>query len=72
MKKRLTLLLVTTFILAGSCASAKPSWEYKKAPDTLFEALNIKDTKRPKKDKAILKTLAFSSAVFIINVLVNR
>lgn len=72
MKKKAILLLIATFILIGSCASAKPTWEYKKAPDTLFEAFNIKDTDRPKKDKAILKTLAFTSAMFVINILINR
>ena len=72
MKKKFTSILAATLILFASCASAKPSWEKKKAPDTLFEALNIKDTERPKKDKAILKTLVFTSAMYVINVLIKR
>ena len=50
-------MLMCTILLVN-CGSAKPSWEYKKAPDSLFEAVNIKDNpKVTKNDRAILGTL---------------
>ena len=34
--------------------------------DSLFDAINVKDNKRPKKDKEIWKVLVFSTITFMI------
>ena len=66
MKKIIIILL-----LFSSCASSKPSWD-RVNPDTLFEAINVKDLKTREKDKNILKVLSFSTLTFIIYTLTNR
>ena len=64
------LVLVVMFLLTFSCA---PRYvERPPAPDSLFEAINVQDLNRPKKDKMIMKTLIFSTAVFILHVLTTR
>lgn len=65
MKKTLPFLITFT-ILFSSCMSAKPSWEYKRAPKTLFEAINVKDSKDTKKDKSIMKVLLFTTTTFVL------
>ncbi len=50
MKKFIIILL-----LFSSCASSKPSWD-RVNPDTLFEAINVKDLERRNKDKNIETT----------------
>jgi len=56
-----------------SCGPAKPSWEYKKAPDTLFEVVNVKDKKQVTEfDKGLMKFLTFSTVVWILHVLTTR
>ena len=53
-------------ILLVNCGSSKPSWEYKKAPDSLFEAVNIKDNpKVTKNDKTILGVLFSGMVLFV-------
>jgi len=65
MKKILLVLLV---ILCMGCASSKPSWEYKKAPDTLFEMANIKDDpKVTKNDQTILGILFSGMILFVLH-----
>jgi|TARA_R100001463_G_scaffold11949_6_gene33034 hypothetical protein len=66
MKKIIIILL-----LFSSCASSKPSWD-RVNPDTLFEAINVKDLETREKDKNILKVLSFSTLTFIIYTLTNR
>tara|TARA_R100000388_G_scaffold38652_1_gene29822 strand:- start:236 stop:448 length:213 start_codon:yes stop_codon:yes gene_type:complete len=70
MKKKILTIL---FLFVISCAPSKPSWEYKKAPDTLFEAVNVKDDpKVTKVDKGLMKFLTFSTVVWILHVLTTR
>ena len=70
-KKLLTLGLVG--ILTFSCGSSKPSWEYKKAPDSLFEAVNIKDNpKVTKNDKTILGVLFSGMVLFVLHTFTTR
>ena len=70
MKKKVLTIL---FLFVMSCGPAKPSWEYKKAPDTLFEAVNVKDRKQvTKQDKNVMKFLTFSTVVWILHVLTTR
>ena len=63
MKKKLISLLLRVIILFASCASVQHE---NLAPDTLFDIVNIKDNKRPKKDKEIWKVLVFSTITFMI------
>lgn len=63
--------LIILFLLFTSCVSSKPSWEYKKAPDNLFDAVNVKDN-NPKRNKGIMKTLVFSTAVFILTTIAEK
>jgi len=67
------LILVTVLLLACSCASAKPSWEYKKSPDTLFEAVNVKDNPKVTKfDKGLMKFLSMGTVIWVLHVLTTR
>ena len=67
MKKILTIVFV---FLIFSCA---PRYvERPPQPDTLFEALNIPDNNRPKKDKSIMKGLLFLTTGFVLNILTKR
>ena len=63
MKKKVISLLLSVIILFASCASVQHE---NLAPDTLFDIVNIKDNKRPKKDKEIWKVLVFSTITFMI------
>ena len=68
-KKILAILLSFTMI---NCAPAKPSWD-RTAPDTLFEAVNVKDTKKVTEvDKGLMKFLTFSTVVWLLHVLTTR
>jgi len=66
MKKFIIILL-----LFSSCASSKPSWD-RVNPDTLFEAINVKDLERREKDKNILKVLSFTTLTWLIYTLTNK
>ena len=55
-----------------NCAPAKPSWD-RTTPDTLFEAVNIKDNKKVTEvDKGLMKFLTFSTVVWLLHVLTTR
>jgi len=70
MKKKIFAIIFSFIILSASCA---PRYvERPPAPDSLFEAINVQDNKRPKKDKAIMKTLVFSTVAFVLHILTNR
>ena len=72
MKKRILCILMCTILLVN-CGSSKPSWEYKKAPDSLFEAVNIKDNpKVTKNDKTILGVLFSGMVLFVLNTFTTR
>tara|TARA_B100001939_G_C16904927_1_gene601815 strand:+ start:901 stop:1110 length:210 start_codon:yes stop_codon:yes gene_type:complete len=61
-------ILIIVLFLFFACGSSKPSWEYKKAPDTLFEAVNIKDNpKVTKNDKTILGVLFSGMILFVLH-----
>ena len=53
--------LIILFLLFTSCASVQ---QERLAPDNIFDAVNINDN-NPKRNKGIMKTLVFSTAVFI-------
>ena len=63
MKKFLIL-----FLLVTSCASVP---QERLAPDNLFEVVNINDN-NPNRNKGIMKTLVFSTAVFILTTIANK
>tara|TARA_R100001163_G_scaffold44355_1_gene33478 strand:- start:3194 stop:3445 length:252 start_codon:yes stop_codon:yes gene_type:complete len=64
MRKKVTSLLFSIIILISSCS---PRYiDQPPAPDSLFDAINVKDNKRPKKDKEIWKVLVFSTITFMI------
>ena len=70
-RKRFILILFV--LLLFNCGSAKPSWEYKKAPDTLFEVVNIKDNpKVTKNDKTILGLLFSGMVLFVLHTFVTK
>ena len=70
-KKMIALALVSTLIF--SCGAKKPSWEYKKAPDSLFEVVNIKDNpKVTKNDKTILGLLFSGMVLFVLHTFTTR
>jgi hypothetical protein len=54
--------LIIIFLLLSSCASVQ---QERLAPDTLFDAINVNDN-NPKRNKGIMKTLVFSTAVFVL------
>ena len=67
------IALVLVSILTFNCAPAKPSWEYKKAPDTLFEAVNVKDNPNvTKNDKTILGLLFSGMVLFVLHTFVTK
>lgn len=69
--KRKVLTILLLFVM--SCGPAKPSWEYKKVPDTLFEAVNVKDNpKVTKNDKTILGLLFSGMVLFVLHTFVTR
>ena len=61
-------LIIIIFLLITSCASVP---QERLAPDTLFEVVNINDN-NPKKNKGIMKTLVFSTVVFILTTIANK
>ena len=61
-------LIIIIFILITNCASVP---QERLAPDTLLEVVNINDN-NPKRNKGIMKTLVFSTAVFILTTIANK
>ena len=69
MRKKITLIL-SIILLISSCA---PRYiERPPAPDSLFDAINIQDNKRPKKDKQIWKVLVFSTVSFMVYTMIEH
>ena len=60
--------LIIIFLLITSCASVPRE---RLAPDTLFEVVNIKDN-NPKRNNGIMKTLVFSTVVFILTTIAEK
>lgn len=60
--------LIIIFLLISSCASVP---QERLAPDTLFEVVNIKDN-NPKRNNGIMKTLVFSTVVFILTTIAEK
>jgi hypothetical protein len=60
--------ILAIFLLFTSCASVP---QERLASDTLFEVVNINDN-NPKRNKGIMKTLVFSTAVFILTTIANK
>ena len=48
MRKQILSLVFSGIILFGSCASAKPSWEYKEPPTTLLDAVGVQEKENKK------------------------
>jgi len=70
MRKKVLIILLLSVM---SCGSAKPSWEYKKAPDTLFEVVNVKDNPNvTKNDETILGLLFSGMVLFVLHTFVTR
>jgi len=64
---------ILAMLLAFSIFSCAPRYiERPPQPDTLFEALNIPDNNRPKKDKSIMKGLLFLTAGFVLHILTTK
>ena len=61
-------LIIILFLLITNCASVP---QERLAPDTLFEVFNI-NANNPKRNKGIMKTLVFSTAVFIFTTIANK
>lgn len=61
-------LIIILFLLITNCASVP---QERLAPDTLFEVVNINDN-NPKRNNGIMKTLVFSTAVFILTTIANK
>ena len=59
---------IILFLLFTSCASVP---QERVAPDTLFEVVNINDN-NPKRNKGIMKTLVFSTAIFILTIIAEK
>tara|TARA_Y100000004_G_scaffold188810_1_gene243525 strand:+ start:661 stop:852 length:192 start_codon:yes stop_codon:yes gene_type:complete len=60
--------LVIIFLLFTTCASVP---QERLAPDNIFDAVNIKDN-NPKRNKGIMKTLVFSTVVFILTTIAEK
>ena len=60
--------IIIIFLLITSCASVP---QERLAPDTLFEIVNINDN-NPKRNKGIMKTLVFSTVVFILTTIAEK
>ena len=60
--------LIILFLLFTNCASVQ---QERLAHDNIFDAVNINDN-NPKRNKDIMKTLVFSTAVFILTTITNR
>lgn len=61
-------LIIILFLLITNCASVP---QERLAPDTLFEVVNINDN-NSKRNKGIMKTLVFSTVVFILTTIANK
>ena len=61
-------LIIILFLLITNCASVP---QERLAPDTLFEVVNINDN-NPKRNKGIMKTLVFSTAIFILTIIAEK
>ena len=59
---------IILFLLVTSCANVP---QERLAPDNLFEVVNINDN-NPNRNKGIMKTLVFSTAVFILTTIANK
>ena len=59
---------IILFLLVTSCASVP---QERLAPDNLFEVVNINDN-NPKRNNGIMKTLVFSTVVFILTTRANK
>tara|TARA_Y100000114_G_scaffold157230_1_gene188212 strand:+ start:1777 stop:1968 length:192 start_codon:yes stop_codon:yes gene_type:complete len=60
--------LIIIFLLLTSCASVQHE---RLAPDNLFDAVNINDN-NPKRNNGIMKTLVFSTVVFILTIISEK
>ena len=60
--------LIILFLLFTSCASVQ---QERLAPDNLFDVVNIRDN-NPKRNKGIIKTLVFSTVVFILTTIAEK
>tara|TARA_Y100000114_G_scaffold155430_1_gene179581 strand:- start:7054 stop:7245 length:192 start_codon:yes stop_codon:yes gene_type:complete len=60
--------LIILFLLFTSCASVQ---QERLAPDNLFDVVNIRDN-NPERNKGIIKTLVFSTVVFILTTIAEK
>ena len=60
--------IIILFLLFTNCASVP---QERLAPDNLFDAVNINDN-NPKRNKGIMKTLVFSTVVFILTTIAEK
>ena len=73
MKKRIIAAMFCTVFLIGSCAPSKPSWETKRPATSLFDKLNIKDSKQvTQTDKAVLGILFSGMVLFVLHTFTTR
>ena len=61
-------LIIILFLIITNCASVP---QERLAPDTLLEVVNINDN-NPKRNKGIMKTLVFSTVVFILTTIAEK
>ncbi len=65
-------MLIIVLFLTSSCAPAKPSWD-RAHPDTLFEVVNVKDSKKVTEfDKGLMKFLSMSTVIWLLHVLTTK
>ena len=60
--------LIILFLLFTSCASVQ---QERLAPDNLFDVVNIRDNNH-ERNKCIIKTLVFSTVVFILTKIAEK
>ena len=60
--------LIIIFLLLTNCASVP---QERLASDNIFDAVNINDN-NPKRNKDIMKTLVFSTVVFILTTIAEK
>ena len=71
-RKKFISISFALLLLGAGCAPAKPSWD-RTPPDTLFEAVNVKDNKKVTEfDKGLMKFLTFGTVVWLLHVLTTR
>ena len=61
-------LIIILFLIITNCASVP---QERLAPDTLLEVVNI-NANNPKRNKGIMKTLVFSTVVFILTTIAEK